>query len=236
MKMKSQISIIIPALNEGKNIHRLINAILKNLKNTNFEIIYVDDNSIDNSKNILLNLSKKFKFFKPILRKKKRDLTQSCFDGIEKANYENILIMDADLQHDPKYIPKMFKIFINKYDVVVGARKLTSGRNKGLSEFRRFASLFLIFLFKIFNIKTNDPMSGFFLFKKKIYLQNKKYYFGKGFKILADILINSKSNLKIKDYYIEFKRRYENESKMSSKILFILIEFYFRSLVKKLFI
>ena len=54
--------------------------------------------------------------------------------------------MDADLQHDPKYIPKMFKIFINKKkDLVIGARKLTEGKNKGLSEIRRFASVILIF-------------------------------------------------------------------------------------------
>lgn len=234
--MKNEISIIIPALNEEKNISKLTYKLIKNLNNIRFEIIYVDDNSDDNSKKILLTLSKRFKFFKPILRKKKRDLTQSCFDGIEKAKYKNVLIMDADLQHDPKYISKMLKIFINNYDIVIGARKLTTGKNKGLSEFRRYASVVLIFLFKIFNIKTKDPMSGFFLFKKDIYLQNKNKYFGRGFKILADILINSKDNLKVKDLYINFQRRYENESKMNSKILFILIEFYLRSLIKKLFI
>ena len=234
--MKNKISIVIPALNEEKNIKPLTKRIIKNLRNIKFEIIFVDDNSVDQSKTVLLALSKKYKFFNPLLRKKDRDLTQSCFDGIEKSKYPNILIMDADLQHNPKYIPLMLKVFNNDNDVVVGARKLTSGKNKGLSEFRRFASVILIFFFKIFNIKTTDPMSGFFIFKKQLYKKNKKYYFGRGFKILADILINSKDKLKTKDVYIDFNRRYESESKMSFKILVILIQFYLTSLLKKLFI
>ena len=234
--MNSKISIVIPALNEEKNIKPLTKQIIKSLKNIKFEIIFVDDSSVDKSKSVLLTLSKKYKFFNPLLRKKNRDLTQSCFDGIEKSKYSNILIMDADLQHNPKYIPMILKVFNNNKDIVVGARKLTSGKNKGLSEFRRFASVILIFLFKIFNIKTSDPMSGFFMFRKKIYKKNKKYYFGKGFKILADILINSRDKLETTDVYIDFNRRYESESKMSFKILLILIQFYLTSLLKKLFI
>jgi dolichol-phosphate mannosyltransferase len=128
----------------------------------------------------------------------------------------------------------MFKEFYKGKDVVIGARKLTSGKNKGLSETRRFASVFLIFLFKIFNIQTKDPMSGFFLFKKDIYLKNKNRFFGKGFKILADLLINSKAKLKTKDVFIDFNRRYESESKMNFKILLILIQFYIVSLMRKL--
>ena len=232
--MRHEISIVIPALNEEKNIKPLTLRIIKVLKKNKFEIIFVDDNSTDQSKKILLALSKKYKFFKPIFRKKNRDLTQSCFDGIKKSKYQNILILDADLQHDPKYIPQMFKEFNKGKDIVIGARKLTSGKNKGLSETRRFASVFLIFLFKVFDIQTKDPMSGFFLFKKDIYLKNKSRFFGKGFKILADLLINSKAKLKTKDVFIDFNRRYESESKMNIKILLILIQFYITSLIKKL--
>ena len=232
--MRHEISIVIPALNEEKNIKPLTLRIIKVLKKTKFEIIFVDDNSSDQSKKILLTLSKKYKFFNPVLRKKNRDLTQSCFDGIKRSKYQNILILDADLQHDPKYIPQMLKEFYKGIDVVIGARKLTSGKNKGLSETRRFASVFLIFLFKVFNIQTKDPMSGFFLFKKDIYLKNKNRFFGKGFKILADLLINSKAKLKTKDIFIDFNRRYESESKMNTKILLILIQFYVTSLMKKL--
>ena len=234
--MQNNVSIIIPAFNEEKNIQTLTKKILKNLKKFEFEIIFVDDNSNDESKSILLSLSKKYKFFNPILRKKQRDLTQSCFDGIEKSKYQNILIMDADLQHNPKYIPKMIKKFNKKIDVIIGARKLILGKNKGLSETRRYASIILIYLFQVFKIKTVDPMSGFFMFKKKIYLKNKSRFFGKGFKILADILINSKSKLITKDIYIDFDRRYKDKSKMNFKILFILIQFYITSLLKKLLI
>ena len=59
--MKNKISIIIPALNEEKNIEPLTKSISKNLNNFDFEIIFVDDNSDDNSKKILQKL-KKLKF------------------------------------------------------------------------------------------------------------------------------------------------------------------------------
>ena len=145
--------------------------------------------------------------------------------------------MDGDLQHDPKYIPVMLDKYLkNNLDLVVGARKLYKPNNPGLSEIRRFASLMLIYFFTFLNIETKDPMSGFFLFKKKIFTKNKKRYFGKGFKILADFMINSKPRLKTEDVYINFKRRYYNESKMSYKVLLILINFYLISVWKKLFI
>ena len=78
-------------------------------------------------------------------------------------------------------------------------------------------------------------MSGFFIFRKEIYYKNKKFFFGKGFKILADFLINSKQNLKTRDITIDFNRRYNSESKMSLRVLFILIQFYLLSLLKKFF-
>ena len=234
--MKGKLSLVIPILNEEKNIIPLTKKIIQNLKRIKYEIIFVDDSSIDDSRIKLKSLKKKYKFFKPLLRNKKKDLTQSCFDGIRRSKFQNILIMDGDLQHDPKYIKKMFKIY-KKFDldIVIGSRKLLSGKNQGLSELRRFSSIILIYFFRIFKIKTNDPMSGFFIFRKEIYDKNKNFFFGKGFKILADFLINSKQNLQTKDVIINFNRRYNSESKMSLRVLFILIQFYLLSLLKKIF-
>ena len=77
-------------------------------------------------------------------------------------------------------------------------------------------------------------MSGYFLFNKKIYKKNKKKYFGKGYKVLADILYNSSENLKIIDYDIEFGHRLKNKSKMNFKILIILLEFLLTTFIKKI--
>ncbi len=180
---KNKISVIIPVFNEEQNIEKLTKLISKILKKFQYEIIFVDDSSYDNSVKILKFLKKKYKFFKPILRKKRnRDLTQSCFLGIKKSKHKNILIMDGDLQHNPKYIIKMYKVFKKEEaDVVIGARNLFI-KNKGLSETRRFASNILIKFFSIFNIKTSDPMSGFFLFKKKSSYKIKNFFLEKDLK------------------------------------------------------
>jgi len=75
----------------------------------------------------------------------------------------------------------------------------------------------------LFKKKTEDPMSGFFIFKKKIFIKNKKKLFAKGYKILFDLLYSSDKKLKIFDVDINFRGRSIGNSKMNLKILYILI-------------
>ena len=105
-------SIIIPVLNEEKNIKKLIFLLKKHLKHFRYEIIFIDDNSFDNTKLIINKYtSKNIKYY---LRSKNKDLTLSCFLGFQKSKYENIIIMDSDLQHHPRYLPKIIDLFFKK--------------------------------------------------------------------------------------------------------------------------
>ena len=222
-------SIIIPIFNEKKNISELIFQIKKSLKKYKYEIIIVDDSSTDGSKIVLKTLIKKYKNLKVIFRNiKNRDLSKSCRDGFEKSKYQNILVMDGDLQHNPIYIPKMVEIFKKKKsDFVIGIRDLKNDRIKGLSVFRQFLSIsIIIFLNLIFKKKTDDPMSGFFLFKKNIYNKNKKKLFLKGFKILADLLFINKE-FRVNDLKIKFNYRKKGKSKLNIRITLIIIQFIF---------
>ena len=99
-------SIIIPILNEEKNIVKLVKKIKLFLKKYKYEIIFVDYNSNDKSHCILKNLKKINKNITYYVRKKNKDLSQSCIFGFKKSKYKNILVMDGDLQHNPKYLPK----------------------------------------------------------------------------------------------------------------------------------
>ena len=124
--MKYKFSIIIPTYNEKKNLEHLINKIKKNLKKLIYEIIIVDDNSNDGSKYILKNIKSKNNKFNYFIRKNiKKDLCKSVIIGITKAKYENIIIMDGDLQHKPSDIKKFLHIFNrDNPDIIVGTRNL----------------------------------------------------------------------------------------------------------------
>ena len=233
------ISIIIPVFNEKNNIGILVKSIYEKLDITKFEVIIVDDNSNDGTSEILKDLEKNYKNLKIIIRTElPRDLSKSCQKGFDNTKYENILVMDGDLQHDPIYIPIMvdeFKKF--NCDIVVGARDLLGNRIDGLSTLRQFASRFLI---KIINIslkrKTSDPMSGYFLFKKQIYKKNKNLFFLKGYKILIDLIYSSKQDLNIRDINIKFRHRLGGLSKMNFKVLFTLLIFILRAIKFRYFV
>ena len=236
-----EISIIIPILNESENIKLLIPEISKNikiLKIQKYEIILVDDNSEDQIELVVRKLRKKFKSLKLLIRRKKdKDLSKSCILGFEKSKYKNILVMDGDFQHHPKYILNLVKN-INKTncDIVVGARDLTSTKKTKLSIFRLGSSFVATtFLNIALGKKTSDPLTGFFLFKKKIYKKNKKHLFAKGYKILADLIYSSKEKLNIIDVDINFGNRARGESKMSLKILIILISFIAQKIQNRVF-
>jgi dolichol-phosphate mannosyltransferase len=230
----TELSIVIPIYKEAKNINNLWVKIKKNIDIRKFETIFVDDNSRDGTEEILKKISKKDKKVKFFIRKnKEKDLSRSCILGFVKSKYKNILVMDGDLQHDPKYIKKL----INKYnitcsDIIVGCRDFYSKNNKGLNFVRTLISIFLIIIINIFlGKKTLDPMAGFFLFKKKIFLRSKHKFYKKGYKILADIIYTNKDKIIVNDVIINFKKRKRGKSKINLKVLIYLIGF----IIKKIF-
>ena len=78
-------------------------------------------------------------------------------------------------------------------------------------------------------------MSGFFVIKKKIFIENEKNLYLKGFKILFDVIYSTKKNLRIQDYKIKFISRKNNKSKMNLKILLHIILIIFQKKILKIF-
>ena len=98
-------SIVIPTLNEEKNIQLLIDQICKNLEENliKYEIIFVDDLSSDRTVEIINKNKQINKKIRVLIRKQNFDLSLSVVDGVKIANFNNIIVMDADLQHPPFY-------------------------------------------------------------------------------------------------------------------------------------
>jgi len=228
------ISVVIPTLNEEKNIFLISKKLLK-LKNVS-EIIFVDDNSTDKTLLEIKNIKNK-KIFGYLRKAKRRDLSKSVIFGIKKANNNVILVMDCDLQHDTNYIYKMWKKFKKKRcDVIIGSRFEKKSLSGNLGFFRSMLSRLAIFLISIiFGNKSSDPLSGFFMCKKELINNNAHLYYAKGYKILFDILFNSKGNLKTIDYNIVFKKRNYGKSKFNLSIIWLFIRqmIYTKFLVKK---
>ena len=218
------LSIIIPVFNERNNLIKLTKLIKSELRLKNYEVIFVDDDSNDGSKKVLRQIKKKNNKFSFILRKEKpRDLSRSCFLGFSKSKFDNILVMDGDLQHDPKDINKLIKAYKkHNPEIVIGSRNLFNLKNKSLGFVRLFASKLLILIVRLLlGNRTSDPMSGFFLFKKD--LLKKKKLQRIGYKILLDLIYPINYNIKIIDVDINFKSRKTGYSKMNLKVLVILI-------------
>ena len=113
------ISIIIPVYNGSKTIQSLVDEIQINLKNSKFiyEIIFVDDFSIDNSWSKIESLCKIYPFIKGIKLESNFGQHNATMAGLNYANGEFLIIMDDDLQHNPKYILQILDKLGRGYDL-----------------------------------------------------------------------------------------------------------------------
>ena len=115
--------------------------------------------------------------------------------------------------------------------MVIGSRNFNKRENKSLSVARLLASKFLIYILKKISKKNlKDPMSGFFIFNKSIYSKNKKKFFAKGYKILADFLYNIPS-IRVGEIDIKFRARKFGSTKMNLYVLILLIFFIFKKML-----
>jgi dolichol-phosphate mannosyltransferase len=144
-----KLGIAIPTYNEVGNVPKLIDQIHSNLgKIPGLEttILIIDDNSPDGTGKLVKKLSKKYaaKNFKVVLlsRKVKNGLGQAYIDGIGhlvKLGVDYVAQMDADLSHNPKYLP-LFVEASKSNEFIVGTRYISGGATPDWSLTRRILS------------------------------------------------------------------------------------------------
>lgn len=120
----TEISVVIPVLNEEENIPELYSELKDVLEKLNkpYEIIFIDDGSTDNSFKILKEIHEKDNKVKVIKFRRNFGQTPAISAGFDHATGSIIITMDSDLQNDPKDIPKLLEKINEGYDVVSGWR------------------------------------------------------------------------------------------------------------------
>lgn len=124
-KEELSITVVIPIFNEEGNIVKLyqeLKAVFSGL-NTDYELIFVNDGSVDGSLEVLKNLASKERLLRIISLSRNFGQTAALACGIDNASGKIIVLMDGDLQNDPKDIPLMIIKIQEGYDLVSGWRK-----------------------------------------------------------------------------------------------------------------
>jgi len=152
-----KLSIIIPVYNEEDTLLKILEKIKKvNLNKIKKEIIIVDDNSTDGSKEILQKIKKPDIIIR--FNKRNRGKGYCIRKAIKYTTGHLVIFQDADLEYDPEDYKKLIKPFKKGYKVVYGSRFLNK-KIKGKKSFylgNKFLSLLtsLLFLKKITDMET----------------------------------------------------------------------------------
>jgi glycosyltransferase involved in cell wall biosynthesis len=123
--IKPEISVVVPVYNEIESIPHLLEAISTTLNQAqiSYEIICIDDGSKDGSTEQLKQIALTRKDLKAVLFRKNYGQTAAMAAGFDYAEGKIIITLDADLQNDPKDIPKLLEKMAEGYDLVSGWRK-----------------------------------------------------------------------------------------------------------------
>ena len=141
------LSVVFSFRNEEGNIKELVNRInisLEKLTNWNYELIFVNDDSTDNSESILLNLQKKYPI--RIINMSRNFGVDPCvLAGFRNAKGDAIVYLHTDLQDPPEIIPDLIKKHEEGFDVVHTVRT----KRKGESKFRMLVTRIAYLLINI---------------------------------------------------------------------------------------
>ena len=139
--MNNYVSVILPTHNEEKNIMPIIQEIVDKNDKNNLEIIIVDDNSTDNTENLVREFSKKDSRVRLISRIDRFGLSSAIKEGCLNARGDIIAVMDSDGQHEVRsLVSALDYISKNNEDMVIGSRFLKESSIEGLSKNRKESS------------------------------------------------------------------------------------------------
>lgn len=161
----NKISIVVPCYNEEESIPIFYNEASNILSKYEYEIIFVDDGSIDNTLAVLKELSSK-ENIKYVSLSRNFGKEAAMLAGLKKAQGDYVVVMDVDLQDPPRLIPEMYEILQqNEFDCV-RTRRTTRKGEPIIRSF--FANMFYKLINKFSKVKIVNGARDFIMMKRSM--------------------------------------------------------------------
>lgn len=211
------LSIIVPTYQEAGNLLPLLRKLNAALGETDWEVIFADDDSPDGTHSLAKNLSLDDRRIRCLRRVGRRGLAGACIDGILSSSAPFVAVMDGDMQHDENVLARMLRrLQDGEGDIAIGTRYSGGGSAAAFSKHRAFLSRTANSLTqKLLGVRISDPMSGFFMIRRDAFEAFAPKLSHEGFKILLDLLATAGSALRVVEEPYEFRSREIGESKFS---------------------
>lgn len=201
MAKATKLSFVIPARNEEESVEPLYQEIIEvvgKLKN-NFEIIFIDDGSTDNTFDKLKELNRKDKRVKVVRLRGNWGKSTALQIGFDNSKGDIVFTLDADLQDNPKEIPNFLKKLEEGYDLISGWKK------------KRYDPLSKVIPSRIFNWATSkltgvpihDTNCGFKAYRREV-IENINIY-GELYRFIP--IFAAKQNFRVGEIVIEHRAR-----------------------------
>ena len=139
------LSIVVPCFNEEESVEIFFKEIQKVLADQNYEIIYINDGSSDNTLKKIKKLANENSNIKYISFSRNFGKESAIYAGLKNASGDLVCLIDVDLQHPPSLIPEMIETVFNEDYDVVAARRISRKGEPAIKSF--FSHSF----YKIFN-------------------------------------------------------------------------------------
>ncbi len=158
------LSVIVPAYNEESNIPTLVERVAKALPGIDYELIIIDDGSIDNTADVAKKFEDKYPI-RIIRHERNKGKIEAIKTGLQAARGEFIAFLDADMEYPPEVLPAMLQKALQGHDLVVAVRVDTRPLH------RRIVSSGARFLAKLLFAKLRkyrDPTTEMVLIRREL--------------------------------------------------------------------
>jgi dolichol-phosphate mannosyltransferase len=211
-----ELAVVVPTYNERDNVRPLLDKLEQALAGVSYEVIFVDDDSPDGTADAVRAIGASNPRVRVLQRVNRRGLASASIEGMMATAAPWIAVMDADLQHDERILPKMLeKLKAESLDIVVATRHAEGG---GMGEFARRRVLLSNLGDRlsrfISHARLSDPMSGFFVVRRSYLEEVVRSASGIGFKILLDLVASSTRPVRIGEVAYTFRQRIHGASKL----------------------
>jgi dolichol-phosphate mannosyltransferase len=215
-----ELSVVVPAYGERENIAPLLGALEKALEGLDWETIIVVDDAFDGTEDVVRSRAQADPRVRCVHRIGRRGLASACIEGMLASSAPYLAVIDADLQHDETLVPALLDAAKHgDADVVVASRYMAGGSTGDLAQDRVRISRLASGISQLLCKGLTDPMSGFFLVRRSFLERVVRRLYGRGFKILLDLVAAARGEVRVAELPYSMRSRQHGESKLGARVI-----------------